>query len=112
MALAYGNWSGGRPYSSGKAPPARAADLDSPATEYREDRPIVERLEARIAKLNAAAGAALDKALLGDAKDSLESLLAACRLVLESIERNLAADYLPETKQALRDAIAKAEGTA
>jgi hypothetical protein len=36
-------------------------------------------------------------------------LLAACKSVLESLERNLAMDYLPETKATLRGVIAKAE---
>ncbi|HZN35403.1 MAG TPA: hypothetical protein VFB80_16355 [Pirellulaceae bacterium] len=39
-----------------------------------------------------------------------DDLLAACEAVLESLERNLAADYLPETRAALADAIAKAKG--
>lgn len=35
-------------------------------------------------------------------------LLDACKRVLSAIEHNLAEDYLPETRQVLRDAIAKA----
>lgn len=35
-------------------------------------------------------------------------LLAACTAVLESLERNLDAQYLPETREVLRAAIAKA----
>jgi len=37
-------------------------------------------------------------------------LLAACRAVLECLGRTLAPDYLPETRELLRAAIAKAEG--
>jgi len=37
-------------------------------------------------------------------------LLAACRAVLECLGRTLAPDYLPEPRELLRAAIAKAEG--
>ena len=37
-------------------------------------------------------------------------LLAACKCVLESLDRNLAIDCLPETREALRAVITKADG--
>lgn len=37
-------------------------------------------------------------------------LLAACESVLESLTRNLASEYLPETRACLAAAIAKAKG--
>ena len=39
-----------------------------------------------------------------------DELLAACRAVLECLGRTLAPDYLPEPRELLRAAIAKADG--
>ena len=60
-----------------------------------------EDMSRPLVALGPDSAAALDRAV---------GLLAACRAVLECLGRTLAPDYLPETRELLRAAIAKAEG--